>query len=151
MATIMQIAKLQAKTHTQTSCFAKSCVFVPVDLSISMTFTSLAQYNHRIHLLLITWTSHILPCKYFMGPIVTIFRNIFHSILGIHAPLISSLYNKLIPQPFCRNSYLVDNMRCSLLWRHNGHDGVSNHQPHDFLLNRSIRPGDRWIPRTNGQ
>ena len=23
----------------------------------------------------------------------------------------------------------------SLLWRHNGHDGVSNHQPHDCLLN----------------
>ena len=27
----------------------------------------------------------------------------------------------------------------SLLWRHNGHDGVSNHQPHDCLLNRSFR------------
>ena len=24
----------------------------------------------------------------------------------------------------------------SLRWRHNGHDGVSNHQPHDYLLNR---------------
>ena len=23
-----------------------------------------------------------------------------------------------------------------LQWRHNGHDGVSNHQPHDCLLNR---------------
>ena len=27
----------------------------------------------------------------------------------------------------------------SLLWRHNGRDGVSNHQPHDCLLNRSLR------------
>ena len=27
----------------------------------------------------------------------------------------------------------------SLLWRHNGHDGVSNHQPHDCLLNRLFR------------
>ena len=27
----------------------------------------------------------------------------------------------------------------SLLWRHNGCDGVSNHQPHDCLLNRSFR------------
>ena len=26
-----------------------------------------------------------------------------------------------------------------LLWRHNGRDGVSNHQPHDCLLNRSFR------------
>ena len=27
----------------------------------------------------------------------------------------------------------------SLLWRHNGHDGVSNHQPHDCLLNCLFR------------
>ena len=26
-----------------------------------------------------------------------------------------------------------------LLWRHNRHDGVSNHQPHDCLLNRLFR------------
>ena len=25
---------------------------------------------------------------------------------------------------------------CTLEWRHNGRDGVSNHQPHDCLLNR---------------
>ena len=28
-----------------------------------------------------------------------------------------------------------------LQWRHNGHDGVSNHQPHDCLLNRLFRRG----------
>ena len=27
----------------------------------------------------------------------------------------------------------------ALLWRHNERDGVSNHQPHDCLLNRSFR------------
>ena len=27
----------------------------------------------------------------------------------------------------------------TLQWRHNGRDGVSNHQPHDFLLSRSFR------------
>ena len=27
----------------------------------------------------------------------------------------------------------------SLLWRHTGHDGVSNHQPHDCFLNRLVR------------
>ena len=26
-----------------------------------------------------------------------------------------------------------------MTWRHNGHDGVSNHQPHDCLLNRLFR------------
>ena len=28
---------------------------------------------------------------------------------------------------------------CPSQWRHNGHDGVSNHQPHDCLLNRLFR------------
>ena len=27
----------------------------------------------------------------------------------------------------------------ALQWRHNGHDSVSNHQPHDCLLNRLLR------------
>ena len=31
----------------------------------------------------------------------------------------------------------------SLLWRHNGRDGVSNHQPHDCLLNRLFRRGSK--------
>ena len=58
----------------------------------------------------------------------------------------------------------------TLQWRYNGRDGVSNHQPHDCLLNRSFRrrskkntkasrhwslcgefTGNRWILRTNGQ
>ena len=57
-----------------------------------------------------------------------------------------------------------------LQWRHNGHDGVSNYQPHDWLLNRysgtdqrkhqssaslAFVPGEftghQWIPRTNVQ
>ena len=28
---------------------------------------------------------------------------------------------------------------CTLQWRHNGHDSVSNHQPHGCLLNRLFR------------
>ena len=41
----------------------------------------------------------------------------------------------------CRTvSYiLIDIAHVTLLWRHNGLDGVSNHQPHDCLLNRSFR------------
>ena len=56
-----------------------------------------------------------------------------------------------------------------LRWRHNDHDGVSNHQPHGCLLNRLSNADqrkqqssaslafvwgihrDRWIPRTKGQ
>ena len=65
---------------------------------------------------------------------------------------------------------LYHNEYKSLQWRHNGHDSVSNHQPHACLLQRLFRrrskktsklrvtglfvgtsAGDRWIPRTNGQ
>ena len=37
------------------------------------------------------------------------------------------------------NTSRVPTMHNSLPWRHNGRDGVSNHQPHDCLLNRLIR------------
>ena len=61
-------------------------------------------------------------------------------------------------------------MFTTLQWRHNGRDGVSNHQPHNCLLNRVLRNrwkktikaprhwllwgefiGHRWIPLTKGQ
>ena len=37
-------------------------------------------------------------------------------------------------QSICRNS--DDYIRISLQWRHNERDGVSNHQPHECLLDR---------------
>ena len=36
-------------------------------------------------------------------------------------------------------SQRVNNAKTSLQWRHNGHDGISNHQPHSRLLNRLFR------------
>ena len=52
----------------------------------------------------------------------------------------------------------------SLQWRHDERDGVSNHQPRDFLFNSLYKAqikenikaprhftGDWWIPRTKGQ
>ena len=67
-------------------------------------------------------------------------------------------------------SLLVLRLQCDyvtkrpLQWLYNGSDGVSNHQPHDCLLNALFRrrpkktskfvrefTGDRWIPRTKGQ
>ena len=43
-----------------------------------------------------------------------------------------------LSHPFCADSH-VENCPYSLRWRHNGHDSVSNHQPHDCLLNRLFR------------
>ena len=36
-------------------------------------------------------------------------------------------------------SLAINNVVSTLQWRHNGYDGVSNHQPHDCLLNRLFR------------
>ena len=35
--------------------------------------------------------------------------------------------------------YTYPKIASTLLWRHNGHDGVSNHRPRDCLLNRLFR------------
>ena len=37
--------------------------------------------------------------------------------------------------------------RLSLHWRHNGHDSVSNHKPHDCLLNRLFRRRSKKISK----
>ena len=87
-----------------------------------------------------------------------------------------SLNNVEIPDRYWSNLPLITADKEStrnektLQWRHNGCDSVSNHQPHDCLLNRLFRrrskktsklrvtglvcgefTGDQWIPRTNGQ
>ena len=33
------------------------------------------------------------------------------------------------------SDYIPECSTVSLQWRHNGHDAISNHQPHDCLLN----------------
>ena len=44
------------------------------------------------------------------------------------------------PMSMCR-------YRISLRWRHNGRDSVSNHQPHDCLLNRLFRRRSKKTPK----
>ena len=36
---------------------------------------------------------------------------------------------------------------CTLQWRHNGRDGVSNHHPHDCSLNRLFRRRSKKTPK----
>ena len=40
---------------------------------------------------------------------------------------------------FCHDVILYKTLGKPLRWRHNEHDSVSNHQPHDCLLNRLFR------------
>ena len=43
----------------------------------------------------------------------------------------------------CRHMWQI----LTLLWRHNGRDGVSNHQPHDRLLNLLYRCRSKKTPK----
>ena len=80
----------------------------------------------------------------------------------------SDLYKKIVIfAQFCQVLNFPDRWaRCSLRWRHNGRDSVSNHQPHHAFIQTQIKEnitvprhwpmcgeftGDRWIPRTKGQ
>ena len=84
--------------------------------------------------------------------------------------MVSILSKTLSSPPSPLLFVLLSGPRISFQWRHNDHDGVSNHQPHGCLLKRlymrwskktsKLRvtglcegnsPGDRWIPRTKGQ
>ena len=53
-----------------------------------------------------------------------------------------------------RKWVVITSMQCSfahliiaLLWRHNGHDGLTNHQPHDCLLNHLFRHRSKKTPK----
>ena len=63
-------------------------------------------------------------------------------------------YARFTPEPSAGNECSGGNLpirkwacdvrqHCPLQWRHNGHDGVSNHQPHDCLLSRLFRRGSK--------
>ena len=47
----------------------------------------------------------------------------------------------------CRNMKCVSGGVYSLQWRHNGRDGVSNHQPYDCLLNSLFRRRSKKISK----
>ena len=53
---------------------------------------------------------------------------------------VSHVFSKTQPVRRCLAKFRFDLPYFSLQWRHNGRDGVSNHQPHHCLLNRLFRP-----------
>ena len=57
----------------------------------------------------------------------------------------SNFYRKHL---FLRNHILPEIGQWTLQWRHNGRDGVSNHQPRDCILNRLFRR--RCYPKSSG-
>ena len=93
-------------------------------------------------------------------------------VLHGHIKLPYSIY-RVVLRCIARSAWCVNTQKCrefshTLQWRHNERDGVSNHQPRDWLLNNSgtdqrkhqssaplvfVRGihRDLWLPRTNGQ
>ena len=69
------------------------------------------------------------------GPILDL-----SSLLDEHFPA-AGIYPAIMHQLKINNDkvHLILTRLTSLQWRHNGHDSVSNHQPHDCLLNRLFR------------
>ena len=52
------------------------------------------------------------------------------------------IHQRVVSQTGCTHEFnhsRSSEIKHSLHWNHNGRDGVSNHQPHDFLLNRLFR------------
>ena len=60
-----------------------------------------------------------------------------------------SLNRLLLLQVYSRGLGQSHGCSCpaSLQWRHKGHDGVSNHQPHHYLLNRLFRCRSKKISK----
>ena len=88
---------------------------------------------------------------FFLNSISWIFKTTFIFTLNLST---SWSYAGIFDNPYMFTRYLCTKWFCfldvkimklyrmvkgALQWRHNGHDGVSNHQPHDCLLNRCFR------------
>ena len=84
-------------------------------------------------------------CKFCM--VETIFRSLCSRCLLLFSPEITLFIQSTllchVPWTWSRllaiRERVPQKYRLSLQWRHNGHDSVSNYQPHDCLLNRLFR------------
>ena len=75
-------------------------------------------------------------CRFYCVPFISDIANCISSIiLHVRFALKSNACFFVSAKPVPANQ----NVKYALRWRHNGHDSVSNHQPHDCLFNRLFR------------
>ena len=86
--------------------------------------------SHR-HLLIFIFLCHS-PGLSVVGP--SGYRTLFRKPSHVWINIIANWYWALFPIISA-----IKLLGTALRWRHNGHNGVSNHQPHDCLLNRLFR------------
>ena len=122
------------------------------------------------------YSPSILPVNMYY---IVLFVQVIYGLLYVHFDITSIFDSHYLTFTYVRrllhrNANLPARIHClvsifTLHWRHNDHDGVSNHQPHGCLLNvysdadqRKHQSSaslafvwgihrDRWIPRTKGQ
>ena len=68
-----------------------------------------------------------------------LFENLFRLTSKVHSTGLLQGVNSPHKWPVIRKAFPYRDVIMSLQWRHNGRDSVSNHQPHDWLLNRLFR------------
>ena len=73
----------------------------------------------------------------FIDIVVRLFATSFHKILELKTSSTCSLFNAVFACCYAPKCLITTCI--SLHWHHNGRDSVSNHQPHDCLLNRLFR------------
>ena len=135
------------QTTKQTKAINNSYIYIYIYISCK------CDTNRAGHFTLDAYASRPVACIY-MGfdaiwaACITIFSEILSE---IHAFSLKGMYLKMSGKwrPFCFGLNVLtivcikfdDANMCSeaLQWRHNGRDGVSNHQPHHRLLNRIFR------------
>ena len=73
----------------------------------------------------------------FSSYLLSLFLYIYESTsLYIKYFVLIAIFHRRCLDSFLLEEYPLLNIVLTLLWRHIGRDGVSNHQPHDCLLNR---------------
>ena len=97
-----------------------------------MTLVYIREPDLRLRLLIISWFSMYFECLRKFGTIWWLERK--YILLLVH-----------FMRSYHQASYCV--IKHSLQWCHNGRSGVSNHQPHDCLLNRLFRRRSKKISK----
>ena len=145
----------------------------PHDIDIQVHFSNIAWHQmYDIH----PWNKPISRIPQCIGKFKSILRKIYWlEDTDVEFSIKTLSYKTTTTTPSVKNSFfnmlsITTLPTCTLQWHHNESAGVSNHQPHDCLLNCLFKAqikenikaprhwplcgeftGDRWITRTKGQ
>ena len=100
------------------------------------SFVLRSKVNTQILQLMLSWEMIWQTQSRHLEHEITLF---LHQVLSFFISFQFQLSHYMRITGISRRSLLLTSRYLPLHWRHNDHDGVSNHQPHDCLLNRLFR------------